>query len=161
MYWVHTSMYLNRQNHSEDTLFLLLTMGKDHDNLNVCQCRSTGQVCGGVQSSSLKTKQCQTSWQSYMSKYLYILSTYQYIPVCTIFCITYQYSMYRYILVHTGHWYDGMYPGSDKKPWFRHDSRCGTGRRAVITCPIHGFHDANGNLERHSLLTSAKWAVHI
>ncbi len=37
---VHTSMYLNRQNHSEDTMFLLLTMGKD----TVC----TRQVRGGV-----------------------------------------------------------------------------------------------------------------
>ncbi len=37
---VHTSMYLIRQNHSADTMFLLLTMGK----YTVC----TGQVRGGV-----------------------------------------------------------------------------------------------------------------
>jgi hypothetical protein len=40
MYWVHTSMNLNCQTHSENTMFLLLTMRKD----TVC----TGQVRGGV-----------------------------------------------------------------------------------------------------------------
>jgi hypothetical protein len=74
-----------------DAVLCLMPVGND----TVC----AWHVCGGAQ----KLNQCPYWCPTYMTLFWYVLSTYQYVLICTIIHVLYRYvpSRYQYVPVRT------------------------------------------------------------